>query len=62
MKLKGYSAQEIANGAKSGQWEQQNRKNNVMPASLPQSANQGSGTRAAEVARPAEVVEVRAAE
>ncbi len=43
MKLKGYSAQEIANGAKSGQWEQQNRKNNVVPASLSQSSNQGSG-------------------
>lgn len=43
LKLKGYSAQEIANGAKSGQWEQQNRKNNVMPANLPPSGNQGSG-------------------
>lgn len=43
-KIKAYSAQEIANGAKSGQWEQQNRKNNVMPASLPSSSNQGSGS------------------
>ncbi len=43
MKMKGYSAQEIANGAKSGQWEQQNRKNNVMPTSAPSSSNQGSG-------------------
>jgi Zn-dependent protease with chaperone function len=43
MKVKGYSAQEIANGAKSGQWEQQNRRNNVMPANLPSSGNQGSG-------------------
>ncbi|HEY2914500.1 MAG TPA: M48 family metallopeptidase [Candidatus Angelobacter sp.] len=42
-KVKAYSAQEIANGAKSGQWEQQNRKNNVVPASLQQSSNQGSG-------------------
>jgi Zn-dependent protease with chaperone function len=42
-RLKAYSAQEIANGAKSGQWEQQNRKNNVMPANLPSSRNQGGG-------------------
>jgi len=41
-KVKAYSAQEIANGAKSGQWEQQNRKNNVVPANLP--AGQGSGS------------------
>jgi hypothetical protein len=43
MKLKGYSAQEIANGAKSGQWDQENKKNHVAPASLQQSPNQGSG-------------------
>jgi beta-barrel assembly-enhancing protease len=44
MKVKGYSAQEIANGAKSGQWEQQNRQNHVIPANLPaSSSNQGSG-------------------
>jgi Zn-dependent protease with chaperone function len=42
-KVKAYSAQEIANGAKSGVWEQQNRKNNVMPANVPTSSNQGSG-------------------
>jgi Zn-dependent protease with chaperone function len=42
-KLKAYSAQEIANGAKSGTWEQQNRRNNVVPASVPTSSNQGSG-------------------
>ncbi|MGZ4854768.1 MAG: M48 family metallopeptidase [Candidatus Angelobacter sp.] len=42
-KVKAYSAQEIANGAKSGTWEQQNRKNNVVPANLPSSSNQGSG-------------------
>ena len=41
-KVKSYSAQEIANGAKSGQWEQQNRQNHVVPASLPQSG-QGGG-------------------
>jgi beta-barrel assembly-enhancing protease len=44
MKVKAYSAQEIANGAKSGQWEQQNRQNHVIPANLPaSSSNQGSG-------------------
>jgi predicted Zn-dependent protease len=43
MKVKGYSAQEIANGAKSGQWEQQNRQNHVIPANLPASGSQGSG-------------------
>src|SRR5947209_11008224 len=43
VKLKAYSAQEIANGAKSGQWEQQNRQNHVIPASAPTSSNQGSG-------------------
>jgi Zn-dependent protease with chaperone function len=44
MKVKAYSAQEIANGAKSGQWEQQNRQNHVIPANLPASgSNQGSG-------------------
>jgi len=42
-RVKAYSAQEIANGAKSGQWEQQNRKNNVVPASGTTSSNQGSG-------------------
>ncbi|HEY2113967.1 MAG TPA: M48 family metallopeptidase [Candidatus Angelobacter sp.] len=42
-KIKAYSAQEIANGAKAGTWEQQNRKNNVVPANLPSSSNQGSG-------------------
>ena len=41
--VKAYSAQEIANGAKAGTWEQQNRKNNVVPTSGPASSNQGSG-------------------
>ena len=45
-KVKAYSAQEIANGAKSGTWEQQNRRNNVVPANLPSSSNQGSGASA----------------
>jgi beta-barrel assembly-enhancing protease len=45
MKVKAYSAQEIANGAKSGQWEQQNRQNHVIPANVPasSSSSQGSG-------------------
>ncbi len=45
-KVKAYSAQEIANGAKSGQWEQQNRQNHVVPANLPASsgaAGNGAG-------------------
>jgi Zn-dependent protease with chaperone function len=42
-RLKAYTAQEIANGAKAGTWEQQNRKNNVIPANVPTSSNQGSG-------------------
>jgi hypothetical protein len=42
-KVKAYSAQEIANGAKSGQWDQENKKNHVVPASLSQSAGQGNG-------------------
>jgi len=42
-KLKAYSAQEIANGAKAGTWEQQNKQNHVVPANLPSSGNQGSG-------------------
>jgi Zn-dependent protease with chaperone function len=41
--VKAYSAQEIAAGAKNGTWEQQNRKNNVVPANSPQSSTQGGG-------------------
>jgi Zn-dependent protease with chaperone function len=44
MKAKAYSAQEIANGAKAGTWEQQNRQNHVVPANLPSSGNQGNGS------------------
>jgi Zn-dependent protease with chaperone function len=43
-KVKAYSAQEIAQGAKSGQWEQQNRQNHVVPANLPASSGQGNGS------------------
>jgi Zn-dependent protease with chaperone function len=44
--IKAYTAQEIASGAKSGQWEQQNRQNHVVPANLPSSSNPGSGAAA----------------
>jgi beta-barrel assembly-enhancing protease len=49
-KMKVYSAQEIANGAKAGTWEQQNRQNHVVPANLPSSSssNQGSGAGSGE--------------
>jgi predicted Zn-dependent protease len=40
--VKAYSAQEIANGAKSGQWLEQNKKNGSIPASL-QGASNGNG-------------------
>src|SRR6266481_2812681 len=40
---KAYSAQEIAAGAKSGQWAEQNRRNGVIPASLKTSSNDGDG-------------------
>ena len=46
-KVKAYSAQEIANGAKSGTWAQQNQKNGARPPGAPSSSNQGennSGT------------------
>lgn len=39
-KVKAYSAQEIANGAKSGEWAQQNKKNGAIPASLPIAASE----------------------
>jgi Zn-dependent protease with chaperone function len=41
--VKAYSAQEIANGAKAGTWEQQNRKNNVVPAGA-QTTSQNKGS------------------
>jgi beta-barrel assembly-enhancing protease len=52
-KVKAYSAQEIANGAKSGQWEQQNRKNNVVPANLPAASSSGQGSGAGSGNAPA---------
>jgi predicted Zn-dependent protease len=44
-RVKAYSAQEIANGAKSGQWLEQNRKNGSIPASVQGSAS-GNGSNA----------------
>jgi Zn-dependent protease with chaperone function len=38
-RVKAYSAQEIASGAKSGAWAQQNQKNGVVPAKAPASSN-----------------------
>jgi Zn-dependent protease with chaperone function len=40
---KAYSAQEIASGAKSGLWLQQNQKNGSIPASVPVSSNENGG-------------------
>jgi Zn-dependent protease with chaperone function len=39
---KTYSAQEIAQGAKTGAWAEQNRRNHVIPANVPVSANENS--------------------
>jgi beta-barrel assembly-enhancing protease len=41
--VKAYSAQEIANGAKSGAWAQQNQKNGSIPKNVPVSSNQNGG-------------------
>jgi Zn-dependent protease with chaperone function len=46
-KVKAYSAQEIANGAKSGFWAQENKKNGSWPANLPVSSNEGGNAGAA---------------
>ena len=43
-KAKAYSAQEIADGAKSGLWIQQNKKNGAIPASMPISSNEAGGS------------------
>ena len=45
--VKSYTAQQIADGAKSGQWAQQNRQTGAIPANLPVSDNQGTGGAAA---------------
>jgi Zn-dependent protease with chaperone function len=42
-RVKAYSAQEIADGAKSGAWAQQNKKNGSIPLNVPVSANEGQG-------------------
>src|SRR5262249_31263746 len=49
-RVKAYSAQEIADGAKSGAWVQQNKKNGSIPANVPVSANQGQGNGTGESA------------
>jgi beta-barrel assembly-enhancing protease len=41
-RVRSYSAQEIADGAKQGLWAQQNSKNGSMPANVPVSSNAGS--------------------
>jgi hypothetical protein len=43
-RTKAYSAQEIANGAKSGAWAEQNRRNGAIPAGLNTSSNEGNGS------------------
>ena len=43
-RIKAYSAQEIANGAKSGTWAQQNQKNGARPPGVPSSSNQGESS------------------
>jgi Peptidase family M48 len=54
--VKAYSAQEIANGAKSGLWAQQNQKNGVVPANVPVSSNgDGGNAPAGAGAAPADV-------
>jgi hypothetical protein len=45
--VKSYTAQQIADGAKSGQWAQQNRQNGAIPPNVPISDNQGAGGAAA---------------
>jgi beta-barrel assembly-enhancing protease len=42
-RVKAYSAQEIANGAKSGQWLEQNQKNGSVPANVPVSSKENGG-------------------
>ena len=52
-RVKAYSAQEIANGAKSGAWVQENRKNGSIPANIPTAANEaGKGEAAVAGAAP----------
>ena len=44
-KVKAYSAQEIANGAKSGEWAQQNQKNGAVPrANISSSSNESQSS------------------
>ncbi|HZU44738.1 MAG TPA: M48 family metallopeptidase [Terriglobales bacterium] len=43
MRVQAYSAQEIAQGAKSGRWAQENRKNGAIPANVPVSSTAPAG-------------------
>ncbi len=43
-RVKAYSAQEIADGAKSGAWAQQNRKSGSIPPNVSVSSNEGEGS------------------
>jgi hypothetical protein len=52
-KVKAYSAQEIANGAKSGAWAQQNQKNGSIPANIPVAANEAGKGEAGNGQAPA---------
>ncbi|HLJ90335.1 MAG TPA: M48 family metallopeptidase [Candidatus Angelobacter sp.] len=47
--IKAYSGEEIAQGAKQGQWAQQNRQNGSIPADLPASAPSEAGAEMASV-------------
>ena len=42
--IKTYTAQQIADGSKSGQWAQQNRQSGATPANLPVSSNQSDSS------------------
>jgi beta-barrel assembly-enhancing protease len=42
--IKAYAGQEIAQGAKDGTWERQNRQSGALPANLPVSPDSGSST------------------
>lgn len=48
-RIKIYSGKEIADGAKSGLWLEQNKKNGVLPANIPVAAETSTGTGATDV-------------
>jgi hypothetical protein len=55
MHVKAYSAQEIANGAKSGMWAQQNQKNGSIPKNVSVSQNQNGAPANDGAAAPEDV-------